>query len=81
MESPPERGGMAIDHTKLSAEALDGLIEEYATRYHGLNETESPLEDHKAFVEKALRDGHLMVWYDGETQSAALCEVQSRVGI
>lgn len=74
MEHIPERGGMAIDHRVLSEEALDGLIEEYATRYHGLNETESPLSDNKLSVERALKEGRLMVWFDGETQTASLCE-------
>lgn len=80
MENPPDLGGMIIDHTQVSEDALDGLIEEYATRHHGLNETESPLSEHKDFVAKALKDGRLILWFDGETQNAALSEAPDQGG-
>jgi len=47
----------------LSADALDGLIEEYCMREHGCNEIDSPLAAHKDYVTGKLKSGELLVMY------------------
>lgn len=54
---------MIIPLEQLSDEALDGLVEEYCIREHGLNETESPLAERKAGIVAALRRGEMVVLY------------------
>lgn len=65
---------MIIPTDQLSPEALEGLIEEYCTREHGLNETESPLAERKAFVRELVRRGEVVVLYtpNNPNQVAAL---------
>lgn len=63
---------MIVPPDALSPEALDGLIKEYCLRDWGLNETEQVLEQRKTQVEKALRDGELIVWYSEHEESAHL---------
>ncbi|WP_227519754.1 YheU family protein [Mangrovitalea sediminis] len=54
---------MIIPLDQLSDDALNGLIEEYCIREHGLNETESPLTERKATILAALRRGEVVVLY------------------
>lgn len=54
---------MLIPAETLSAEALEGLVEEYCMREHGCNEVDSPLDAHKAYVHGKLRSGELLVMY------------------
>ncbi|MDX1588456.1 MAG: YheU family protein [Oleiphilaceae bacterium] len=54
---------MLIPADSLSAEALEGLVEEYCMREHGCNEVDSPLDAHKATVHRKLRSGELLVMY------------------
>jgi len=50
---------------------LNGLVEEYCTRYHGLNETESPLAERDK-VAAAVKRGDLVVWFDPVENTAGL---------
>lgn len=54
---------MIIPPESLSAEARQGLVDEYCMRETGSNETEEPLRECREAVEKALRDGRLLVLY------------------
>ncbi|TVP59867.1 MAG: hypothetical protein EA349_02305 [Halomonadaceae bacterium] len=54
---------MLIPADSLSAEALEGLVEEYCMREHGCNEVDSPLAAHKNYVHGKLRNGELLVMY------------------
>lgn len=65
---------MIIPTDQLSPEALDGLIEEYCIREHGLNETESPLSERKAQIRDLVRRGEVVVLYtpNNPNQVAAL---------
>lgn len=55
----------------LTSEQLDGLVDEYCTRYHGLNDTEAPLAERER-VAAAVRRGDLVVWFDPVENTAAL---------
>lgn len=54
---------MIIPTDQLSDEALEGLIDEYCTREHGLNETESPLAERKAHIRRLVERGEIVVLY------------------
>lgn len=54
---------MIIPLESLSAEARQGLVDEYCMRENGTTETEDPLESCRQGVEKALADGRLLVLY------------------
>lgn len=56
---------------ELSPEAVEGLIDSYCTQYHGLNETESPIEN-RDLVKKALSNGDLSAWFDPKDGSVSL---------
>lgn len=57
---------MIIPHRELSAEALDGVVEEYVTR-DGTELTEA--STNKAAVLAALERGELLLLYDPESES------------
>ena len=59
----PRQEPFTVPLSMLTQEQLDGLVQEYCTRYHGLNETENPLAEHGKVLQ-ALRDGRLSVWFD-----------------
>jgi len=63
-----------IPTEQLSPDALEGLIEEYCIREHGLNETESPLGERKDQVRELVRRGEVVVLYtpNNPNQVAAL---------
>lgn len=54
---------MIIPLESLSAEARQGLVDEYCMRESGCNETEEPLRECRQAVEKALGDGRMLVLY------------------
>ena len=54
---------MIIPVESLSAEARQGLVDEYCMRENGTTETEDPLESCRKGVEKALTEGRLLVLY------------------
>ena len=60
-----------VDTGLLTADQLEGLAEEYCTRYHGLNDTESPLAEREHVLE-AVRRGELVVWFDPVENTAGL---------
>ncbi|MCK7543139.1 hypothetical protein MLC59_03015 [Marinobacter bryozoorum] len=60
-----------VDTDLLTAEQLEGLVQEYCTRYHGLNDHESPLQE-QSRVLAAVRRGDLVVWFDPVENSAGL---------
>ena len=39
----PREEKFVVDVGLLSEDQLDGLVDEYCTRYHGLNDTENPM--------------------------------------
>lgn len=55
----------------LREDQLLSLIEEYCTRYHGLNDQENPLAE-TAKVKAAVGKGDLVVWFDPVNNTASL---------
>lgn len=55
----------------LSEDQLDGLVDEYCTRYHGLNDTENPMAERER-VRSAVHRGDLVVWFDPVQNTAGL---------
>lgn len=70
-EQDPREEPFVVDTDLLTEDQLEGLVQEYCTRYHGLNEQESPLHEH-GLVLAAVRRGDLVVWFDPVENSAAL---------
>ena len=70
-ESDPRQEKFVVDASLLTDEQLEGLAEEYCTRYHGLNETESPLAEREGAL-AAVRRGELVVWFDPVENTAGL---------
>ena len=67
----PREEKFVVDTGLLTADQLEGLAEEYCTRYHGLNDTESPLAERERVLE-AVRRGELVVWFDPVENTAGL---------
>ncbi|MGO1691569.1 MAG: hypothetical protein ACTHY7_00955 [Marinobacter sp.] len=67
----PREEKFIVDKELLSEDQLNGLAEEYCTRYHGLNDTESPLAE-RSRVLTAIRRGDLVVWFDPVDNTAGL---------
>lgn len=67
----PREEKFVVDTELLSGEQLDGLVDEYCTRYHGLNDTENPLAERER-VKSAVRRGDLVVWFDPVENTASL---------
>ena len=42
-EQDPRQEKFVVDTELLTEDQLQGLVEEYCTRYHGLNDTENPM--------------------------------------
>lgn len=55
----------------LSEDQVEGLVDEYCTRYHGLNDTENPMAERER-VAAAVRRGDLLVWFDPVENTASL---------
>ncbi|MBZ0332725.1 hypothetical protein [Marinobacter sp. AL4B] len=70
-ESDPRQEMFVVDASLLTAEQLEGLADEYCTRYHGLNDTENPLAE-RSRVLAAARKGELVVWFDPVENTASL---------
>ncbi|MCG7199755.1 hypothetical protein MD273_08470 [Marinobacter pelagius] len=70
-EPDPRDEKFVVDTGLLTEDQLLGLVEEYCTRYHGLNDTEDPLAE-KERVLAAVRRGELVVWFDPVENSAGL---------
>ena len=67
----PRQERFVVDTSLLTEDQLQGLVEEYCTRYHGLNDVEDPLSE-RARVLAAVRKGELVVWFDPVENSAGL---------
>lgn len=70
-ESDPRQEKFVVDTELLSDDQVDGLVDEYCTRYHGLNDTESPM-DERGRVKAAVKRGDLVVWFDPVENTAGL---------
>ena len=70
-EADPREAPFAVDADLLTQDQLDGLVDEYCTRFHGLNENESPLGE-RSRVSEAVRRGDLLVWFDPVENTAGL---------
>lgn len=67
----PRQEKFVVDFELLTDDQLNGLVEEYCTRYHGLNDTESPLAERNKVL-AAVRSGDLVVWFDPVENTAGL---------
>ena len=67
----PRQEKFQVDTELLTEDQLDGLIDEYCTRYHGLNDIENPLDEKKR-VRAAVNRGDLVVWFDPVENTAGL---------
>lgn len=70
-ESDPRDEPFVVGTDLLTEDQLEGLVQEYCTRYHGLNEQESPLHEHSRVL-AAVRRGDLVVWFDPVENTAGL---------
>lgn len=70
-EGDPREEKFVVETNLLSADILEGLAEEYCTRYHGLNDTESPMAERERVL-AALEKGDLVVWFDPVENTASL---------
>lgn len=70
-ESDPRQEKFVVDTELLSDDQVDGLVDEYCTRYHGLNDTENPM-DERDRVKAAVKRGDLVVWFDPVENTAGL---------
>lgn len=63
----------------LTEDQLQGLVEEYCTRYHGLNDAENPMGE-QSRVMSAVRRGDLVVWFDPwKTPPGWVCRLRRQV--
>ncbi|WP_421841778.1 hypothetical protein [Marinobacter algicola] len=67
----PREEKFVVDVGLLSEDQLDGLVDEYCTRYHGLNDTENPMVERER-VKSAVRQRDLVVWFDPVENTASL---------
>ncbi|MBK1851755.1 hypothetical protein FE845_10420 [Marinobacter sp. 1-4A] len=67
----PRQEKFKVDKELLTKEQLNGLAEEYCTRYHGLNDTENPMAERSRVLE-AINKGELVVWFDPVENTAGL---------
>ena len=70
-QADPRQEPFVVDTDLLSEDQLEGLVEEYCTRYHGVNDTESPMNE-KSRVMTAVKNGDLVVWFNPVENSAGL---------
>jgi len=70
-EADPREEKFVVDAELLTEDQLQGLAEEYCTRYHGLNDTENPLAERERVL-AAVRRGDLVVWFDPVENTAGL---------
>ncbi|KAA1173940.1 hypothetical protein FWJ25_11040 [Marinobacter salinexigens] len=67
----PRQEKFVVDTDLLTEDQVAGLVEEYCTRYHGLNDTENPLAERDR-VRAAVKRGELVVWFDPVENTAGL---------
>lgn len=67
----PRQEKFIVDKELLTADQLNGLAEEYCTRYHGLNDTENPMAELNRVL-AAVSRGELVVWFDPVENTAGL---------
>ncbi|MBW4933030.1 hypothetical protein [Marinobacter sp. F4206] len=67
----PREEKFIVDSELLTEDQLSGLVGEYCTRYHGLNDTEQPLAERDRVL-KAVKCGDLVVWFDPVENTAGL---------
>lgn len=77
-EADPRQEPFIVETELLSDDQLEGLVEEYCTRYHGVNDTESPMAE-KARVMTAVKQGDLVVWFNPVENTAGLGPKQGNV--
>ncbi len=70
-ESDPRQDKFVVEASLLTQDQLEGLAEEYCTRYHGLNDTENPFAEREGVL-AAIRRGDLVVWFDPVENTAGL---------
>ncbi|MFN2359681.1 MAG: hypothetical protein ABR522_01195 [Marinobacter sp.] len=70
-QADPREEKFVVDAKLLSEDQINGLVDEYCTRYHGLNDTENPLAERER-VKAAVLRGDLVVWFDPVENSASL---------
>lgn len=70
-QQDPRDAPFVVDTDLLTKDQLEGLVDEYCTRFHGTNETESPFAE-RARVMKAIEKGDLVVWFDPVENTAGL---------
>ena len=70
-EPDPRQEKFTVDVDLLTDDQLQGLVEEYCTRYHGLNDVENPLSERERVL-AAVRRGELVVWFDPVENTAGL---------
>jgi uncharacterized protein YheU (UPF0270 family) len=70
-EQDPREELFVVPVNLLTEDQILGLVEEYCTRYHGLNDQESPLAE-TSRIEAAIDKGELVVWFDPVTNTASL---------
>ncbi|MFL1405043.1 hypothetical protein ACJO2E_06835 [Marinobacter sp. M1N3S26] len=70
-QADPRQESFVVDTSLLTDDQLEGLVQEYCTRYHGLNDQESPLQEQDR-VMAAVRRGDLVVWFDPVENTAGL---------
>ncbi|WP_165855185.1 YheU family protein [Marinobacter sp. JSM 1782161] len=70
-QSDPREEPFVVDTNLLTEDQLEGLVEEYCTRYHGINDVESPFNE-KQQVMTAIKKGELVVWFNPVENTAGL---------
>tara|TARA_R100000789_G_scaffold99195_1_gene105023 strand:+ start:425 stop:676 length:252 start_codon:yes stop_codon:yes gene_type:complete len=70
-DEDPRQEKFVVDADLLTQDQLEGLAEEYCTRYHGLNDTENPLAE-RSRVLAAVKRGELVVWFNPVENTAGL---------
>ncbi|MDX1755571.1 MAG: hypothetical protein R3175_05875 [Marinobacter sp.] len=70
-QADPRDERFVVDTHLIPCDQLEGLVEEYCTRYHGLNDVEAPLSERDR-VMAAVTRGDLVVWFDPVDNSVGL---------
>ncbi|HTN32732.1 MAG TPA: hypothetical protein VL091_01870 [Marinobacter sp.] len=70
-QTDPREEKFIVDKELLPDDQLIGLVEEYCTRYHGLNDMENPLAESERVL-AAVKRGDLVVWFDPVENTASL---------
>ncbi|PFG08461.1 MULTISPECIES: hypothetical protein [unclassified Marinobacter] len=76
-EQDPREELFVVPADMLADDQILGLVEEYCTRYHGLNDQENPLVE-ASRVKAAVDKGELVVWFDPVTNTASLDRPQAQ---